>query len=308
MATSTKRPGPLRELPLEHFSQESVPVRSNKRPLSPGAPNLFSPAKRRILNQEGIFSPEKSVKSPFSDSGSGRFAPMHFQDLLSGPNSPARKLDFGSPSSAPAAAAALPSSQLFAGFFADPIDTNYTLADSTLHPSPEFPAIGDSISEYFDSPAESSSAPHKLPFPSQRNLHYPGFDVWRASCIEIMPAVIPPAPATKSKDTEDKENLAPRMKPRKSVTSSGEPSALLKGALLSPDRKKKEIERPGRAKSIPATPSLFSPPRDDSITPSTRLIGLELSSGHSLYVDRDELRRRRLALSSEADGDEEDEV
>ena len=67
------RPGPLKDMPLARFLPHTT---SRKRTLSP-TPALFSPAKRRILSEEGIYT--------------------HFSDVLAGPSSPAKRLDFGSP-------------------------------------------------------------------------------------------------------------------------------------------------------------------------------------------------------------------
>lgn len=93
------RPGPLRDLPLEQFLDANSPLttplkihpRSNKRPLSPGTPLLCTPAKRRILNVEGIFITGSS-KTPLA-SANGRI--VHIHDLLRSPDSPAKRLDFG---------------------------------------------------------------------------------------------------------------------------------------------------------------------------------------------------------------------
>jgi hypothetical protein len=107
--------GPLRELPLEWFTPDptssshasltkgrSIPLSSLKRQRE--EPQLFSPAKRRILHQEGIFVPSKTVKSPFGvlDTVSrSRVDAVHFGTLLSGTDSPARRLDFGLPEPEP---------------------------------------------------------------------------------------------------------------------------------------------------------------------------------------------------------------
>ncbi|KAJ7590795.1 hypothetical protein C8J56DRAFT_933914 [Mycena floridula] len=71
MAMSS-RPGILKEWSLERFlpsrnAPPSSPMkpRPTKRARSPSeGPSLFSPTKRRILTMEGVFSPEKTVKSP----------------------------------------------------------------------------------------------------------------------------------------------------------------------------------------------------------------------------------------------------
>ncbi|KAF8646357.1 hypothetical protein AX16_007223 [Volvariella volvacea WC 439] len=65
---------PLRDLPLEHFTNPvgfsptsphsgATTSRPSKRPLSPGTPKPYSPAKRRILSAEGLLpAPQKLSK------------------------------------------------------------------------------------------------------------------------------------------------------------------------------------------------------------------------------------------------------
>lgn len=144
--TTMRRPGPLQDLPLEHFlpPNPNLPkspfklARGSKRPLSPGAPSTFSPAKRRILVVEGIYSPE-SLKSPLSSSIQ---SPARFADLVKGPDSPARRLDFGLPknhsqSSAESSTAVnTPASSLFEASLGLTTPTRKSTANS-LAPSPE---------------------------------------------------------------------------------------------------------------------------------------------------------------------------
>src|ERR1700742_1684328 len=96
--------GPLQDLPLEQFLPPDPNIahtsRPNKRPLeSPGRPSLYSPAKRRILNNEGIFSPEKTMKSPPFRSTQDYIT--RFSQVLTSTESPAKRLEFGSPSLIP---------------------------------------------------------------------------------------------------------------------------------------------------------------------------------------------------------------
>ena len=95
------RPGPLNEIPLEGIVETITPIStprntdiiSCKRPLSPGEHRLCAPAKRRILAVEGILSP-KSSKPPLSFVN-GATSASRIHELLNGPDSPARRLDFG---------------------------------------------------------------------------------------------------------------------------------------------------------------------------------------------------------------------
>ncbi|TCD69863.1 hypothetical protein EIP91_005940 [Steccherinum ochraceum] len=97
------RATPLQELPLDQFlptatGDHTTPTRSaprsSKRPLSPGTPTLFSPAKRRILNEEGIFVSGSQMRSPLLSCTSRRSSSVNFHALLQGPDSPVKKLDF----------------------------------------------------------------------------------------------------------------------------------------------------------------------------------------------------------------------
>ncbi|KAL1675394.1 hypothetical protein EV122DRAFT_281047 [Schizophyllum commune] len=111
---SASRRAPLREIPLDLFVAPqprsiktnifgaSPSSRPNKRPHSPGDVGMYSPAKRRIMEVEGIISPQKmkspssAAKSPFSSAYRNLYsaATAKFADALVGPDSPAKKLDF----------------------------------------------------------------------------------------------------------------------------------------------------------------------------------------------------------------------
>ncbi|EIN10871.1 hypothetical protein PUNSTDRAFT_125518 [Punctularia strigosozonata HHB-11173 SS5] len=104
------RAGPLQELPLESFAPvASTSTSSTDTGSGPSTPSSsrkrrseepLLPAKRRILHQEGIFLPSKPVKSPVRDHHTvmwSRSAARHFEAVLIGSDSPARRLDFGPP-------------------------------------------------------------------------------------------------------------------------------------------------------------------------------------------------------------------
>ncbi|KAF7798344.1 hypothetical protein EIP86_009565 [Pleurotus ostreatoroseus] len=91
------RPGPLRDIPLDH---ERLKLHSDghisslfkspgKRPPSPSSYAICSPAKRRLIEQQT----RSNAASGSRHSSSPHQAQV--QAILHGPNSPARKLDFG---------------------------------------------------------------------------------------------------------------------------------------------------------------------------------------------------------------------
>ena len=214
-----QRPGPLQELPLERFlpthpNPPSKSVRSHKRPLSPGSPNPYSPTKRRILNSEGIFASEKS-KTLMS---LGKTSPARFSDVLDGPASPARILDFGLPKTHGGEPAKRPSST----------QTQIPSMSSRKTPigisSPHrrvSPTGGDSTNAEVSS--TSSSRPVTVPIviprelpppPDPQSIHYPGFVVFQDTHITIYPADFNPERVSDTETHADllKENLPPRQK------------------------------------------------------------------------------------------------
>lgn len=320
------RPGPLQDLPLDRLLPHP-PSRPHKRPLSPGGPSLYSPAKRRILNQEGIFSPEKTIKSPIST----RATPSRFIDVLSGPSSPARKLDFG----------VLKHAVKVPGVEATPV--HQTSTSNRLAPSPELkhnpqpPWPDDDMDDYFNMPTSSSSrsstipisvpremlpppdpqsipisVPREMPPPlDPQSVHYPGF---RVHCdAHILLTSVHDDLGTLSlidnnKDAQ-KENVAPRRKAHKMATAL---NADLKSPLFSPDARKREMGKLGKAKSTPVMPRKF-PGSDrgdsgNSPTPHRLGIGLTLattsSTPRAMEKERGEMRR---ALQDEVDDADEDE-
>ncbi|KAF8076602.1 hypothetical protein FPV67DRAFT_1472030 [Lyophyllum atratum] len=271
------RPGPLQELPLEQFlpSNPNLPTTSRKRPLSPGGPNLFSPAKRRILNEEAIF------ETPLSRRGT----PARFTEVLTGPGSPAKKLDFGSPKRLLESSAA--SRRLAFGT----TPPHSRASSSRLAPSPELrppvssfstqPSDDQEMDDYFSQPSSSSSMlppssyssdiPDEIPRPSDpQSIHYPGFCVYFDMRLSVSPVEETGQSVTPvGGDKEDvKENIAPRKKPRKAVTI---PDTGLKSQLLSPHTKKREIERL-KSKSTPPTPKkvLFGDRAEPFASPAPR--------------------------------------
>jgi hypothetical protein len=317
------RPGPLQELPLDQFlsPNPNLPfaskLRPNKRPLSPGGPNLYSPAKRRILNEEGIFSPEKTTKSPISSRGT----PAHFTDVLSGPSSPARKLDFGVPKHSIKGVGASSTAAL------DKTPARPASLSNRLAPSPELKpktrssCPGDyEMDDYFSMPNCSSSShssaihipvPHEMPPPPDpQSVHYPGFRV-HSDTHNLTPVDDDLESLSLFDNNKDgqKENLPPRRKPRKVATA---PNTDLKSQLFSPDAKKREVEKLGRAKSTPVTPKRLAggdgQEPGDSPTPRRLVVGLAQAVTSSTPRAKERERREmRRALQDEVDDADEDQ-
>ncbi|GBE80001.1 hypothetical protein SCP_0212030 [Sparassis crispa] len=218
----TTRPGPLQELPLDRFLPAEPPTPSKHRAhlKRPHSPTHYSPAKRRILTEEGVFSPTKSLKSPLSAS-SARFAPAHFHALLQGPDSPARRLDFSAakPRDVPVHGT-LPSNASSAPLAPSPVLTTKTVRSPPTAPSAAAPVPASSTSSrsrraspaddtdtdtdtdmwYDPRPCSSSTqtpAPvliaREIAQPDRQSVHYPGFDIYQDPCLPL------PRPITRSR-------------------------------------------------------------------------------------------------------------
>ncbi|KAG6877244.1 hypothetical protein C0992_010470 [Termitomyces sp. T32_za158] len=239
--TTMDRPGPLKDLPLDHFLPDN-PNLSRKRPLS-SVPVLVSPAKRRILNEEGIYSPRSHLVRR-----------NVFSDVLAGPSSPAKRLDFGPPKQSP-------ESSRF----------------KNLH-------------DCFTQPSDSFVPPRKTsPKTELQSIHYPGFHVYydpqlpssadETSCL--------PASSDKDKGVAVKENIPPRRRTRKAATAPPEES---KAQLLTTPAKRRVSERL-KAKTTPATPkkSLTGDRmQHDSPTPRRMVPGQEAAFASRRYLDDEE--------------------
>ncbi|KAF8969485.1 hypothetical protein BDZ97DRAFT_247232 [Flammula alnicola] len=244
---------PLQELPLESFLPPpdpnvpgSVkPIRSNKRPFSPSGPSPFSPAKRRILNEEGIFS----CRSPLPSCKESLASPARFSHVLAGPASPARVLDFGMPKNYGGDPQKRPVSYTPA-LDATPTQTS-TSSTTRLAPSPELKSrsarpTGKSkfqhgvdasdITPPTSPPRPSITAnfiPRELPAQSEPwSIHYPGFVVFQDTHTIIYPEQEEFISDMEVDDETHKENLPPRRKTRKAATA---PSGSGKSAAFSSD-------------------------------------------------------------------------
>ncbi|KAG6868170.1 hypothetical protein C0993_006838 [Termitomyces sp. T159_Od127] len=235
------RPGPLKDLPLDQFLPIN-PNHSRKRPPSP-VPVLFSPAKRRILDEEGIYSPRSHLARRNA-----------FSDVLAGPSSPAKRLDFGSPRRTPSSCGL-----------------------KNLH-------------DCFDNQASSGPFVPTLPQTDLQSIHHPGFHVYydppspssadETSCL--------PASSDKDKGSVVKENIPPRRKTRKAATAPLERES--KAQPLSTPAQRRVSERL-KAKSTPATPKkplAGDRVQHDSPTPRRTTFGQEAAFTPRRFLGIDE--------------------
>ncbi len=308
------RPGPLREWPLERFvpagsnlPPPTSPFKSNrphKRAHSP-TPTPFSPTKRRILFGEGIFSPEKTVKSPLRR----RLAsPARFTEILQGPGSPAKKLDFGSVGRPSTCGPLFPSSESEEDA---PSSSRHALAPSprlSSSSTQKDKAAGAETPRPTPSSIatrSTSSLPPRepIPTPPDHSIHYPGFDVYPDGDIEMLPPIILPPPPDLSKDSH-KENLPPRRRAKKAsvVVEVGEPIA------WSADPKTQELQRKYMLKStpvqlhpLPSTPKKTpgKVPRV-SASPTPRRYHTRSSDKKPTLTDAEKKKRRHI-MEAEAD-------
>ncbi|KAK0206745.1 hypothetical protein DFS33DRAFT_615980 [Desarmillaria ectypa] len=309
------RPGPLREWPLERFLPAGSnlpptnPFKSNrphKRAHSP-TPTPFSPTKRRILFGEGIFSLEKTVKSPLRR----RLAsPARLTEILQGPGSPAKRLDFGSTGRPSSCGPLFPSPE---SEEAAPSSSHHGLAPSPrLSSSSTQKARAPNTETPHPTPSSivarsTSSLPPRDPAtpPTDHSIHYPGFDVYPDTDIEMLPSVILPIPPPPdpSKDSH-KENLPPRRKAKKAsaVVEDGEPIA------WSADPKTQELQRKYMLKSTPVQlpPFPVTPKKTPakvprvSASPTPRRYHTRSSDKKATLTDAEKKRRRHI-MEVEAD-------
>jgi len=172
------RPGPLQDWPLtqalaSNFRAGAPPPsskRPHKRPRSPGAPNLVSPAKRRILSQEGLYSPKKVS-----------LAAIPF------PSSPVQKLSFGQGSA-----------------------TTSSPGNKPTPHTPKKPIAEQEIDDYFSSPVTTPTSSKRTPDSSSIHypgfdIYFDAGSVLPSDVFTLPSA--PPSPAAKS---AQKENQRPK--------------------------------------------------------------------------------------------------
>ncbi|KAF7355505.1 hypothetical protein MSAN_01467400 [Mycena sanguinolenta] len=288
------RPGPLKDLPLDLdlLLPPNLPQKPSgiKRVHSPGGPSLFSPQKRRILEEEGIFPSKTAVRV--------RASPVRRDE------SPVKKLDFGPPKLSPASVRSPHSAPANATEPHSPRLTRQNTTSDAFSSSTTIPHLSshdaDEMSDYFASPSRGAPArgavtqiPREIPPPvDPQSIHYPGFVVFQdAYLVTGMAIDVDPA----SKDDE-KENVLPRRKPRKSVTAPA--SSDLKPRFASPDAKL------AKAHSTPCTPDRsLAGERSKSITPTPRRSVVMLTRDTRLTPKLQDAERRELRrqLTEEVD-------
>ncbi|KAJ7498706.1 hypothetical protein FB451DRAFT_1202782 [Mycena latifolia] len=311
-----RRPGPLKDLPLDLFlpPNPNLPQRPNKRVHSPGGPSLFSPAKRRILAEEGIIpgcskSPVRLRAVPVIRDGVG--------------DSPVKKLDFGLPKNTPASARA-PSSASPSVVEPHPMcltrrSASHTTLDAFM-PSTSTSSLHrddvQDIVDYFSPPPDTnpsqlmrvavSQMPREIPPPvDPQSIHYPGFHVFQDAYIITGPALdFEVDPSLSPQRDALKENAPPRKKPRKSVTAPA--SSDLKARLTSADTML------AKASSTPCTPGRWLE-RSNSATPTARRPDVVLTRDTRLTpklqdTERRELRRRLAEEVDDIPSDDEEDT
>jgi hypothetical protein len=202
-----------------------VPSRPGKRPLSPGVQKLLSPAKRRIVNEQGLLIPEKAESS--LPRTSKQSSPSRFADVLNGPESPAKVLDFGMPRSrsthqetimnmemTPRRPMTRSMSRLASNPELNPRQSSsrhieeITMNDDTFDAHPF-------ITRNIRSPV---FIPRDLPpLPDPHSTHYPGFEVYQ----DPYTIMFPPLSASQPEALKDeaKENIPFRRKGRKTSST-----------------------------------------------------------------------------------------
>ncbi|KAI0775960.1 hypothetical protein BD413DRAFT_602484 [Trametes elegans] len=279
------RPGPLMPYPLELFTAgpgapgtPSKHLLPHKRPFSPSLGCLNSPAKRR------------HARSPLSaSSNSARFAPAHFQSLLQGPNSPAKKLEFGSSNStaggSPTGASEMtacsrsgsrPPKQSPKRASATRVRRSPRLSARVSSVLSEGPAVAECSAVQVEvessvrvsiAAAEPILVPREVTPPDPQSIHYPGFIIYSDPHIVTPTSSSLAAPsAVAASDTAgdgslseqdvDKENLAPPRKRYKKASGLATPTetSSTKVAIPSPASKRAVLESAGKVKPVPASP------------------------------------------------------
>lgn len=251
------RRGPLQELPIDLFNH-NLPT---KRPRSPSPSSLYSPAKRRILSEEGLVRFGKSATHA-----------LHNHAWPVSSPSPAKKLDFGVPKSSPSTRNT-------------PLRADVAMRSPSLSPSPELKPrtrstrLTSSPSHDISIPSPTLSArvptliPREMPPPpDSQSIHFPGFFVFQDTHFAVLPPLDNESTTGPNLDVP-KENVPPRRKTRKAATAS--PSSKSKGHLFSPESSTRELWGMGKVKTIPGTPGTpkraFGVVADMDITPTRRV-------------------------------------
>ncbi|KAI0832582.1 hypothetical protein BC628DRAFT_1407026 [Trametes gibbosa] len=327
------RPGPLMPLPLDLFKADSplsgTPAkhpRPNKRPHSPGLGCIDSPAKRRIKAAEGAVG-MRHTRSPLSASShNARSAPSHFHALLQGPESPAKKLDFGS--TKPAGSSSTTSESMSCDvsrsgtrpsrrspkMISAPVRRSSRLSARASSAVPESLSVTEQpagvASSVRGSPLESMLILRTGTSPDIQSIHYPGFDIYQDPHITLPSSSTPQSTSADEafavNDCE-KENFQPRRKSSKKVANLTTPSetSLIKMALLSPSST-------NVLKPVPASPhpkhvcdylsAAHTTPKERILrTMESPLRTLVISTPGRTPLGKEERKQMRRALEVEVD-------
>ena len=338
--TSRHRPGPLQPYDIHLFtptpSAPGTPSRPNKRPHSPSVGPFDGPAKRRSKAGEGASS-SKYVKSPLSGSGnSARFAPAHFHALLQGPDSPAKRLDFGSdtsdatacdddgsatprrsPKRSPSASTSIKASKvrrsprLTARTSRSPFVSGEEGLSESNNAGQTLTGVNERIVAIHTPTAAPLIIPRVVTPPDRQSIHYPGFDIYQDPHIVLPVASSFSADLSPADKEHDKENVAPRRKSSKKTSAPVTPSdtAWVKARLLSPSI------RSGVKNHTPASPhprhvhDYLATPRERTlrpvVSPAATLVGATPGRTPLGKEERKLMRRAMEEELDDVDGDDE---
>ncbi|KAJ7068492.1 hypothetical protein C8F01DRAFT_611891 [Mycena amicta] len=265
MPRTTRRP--LREMPLHKFlpadpNPNVTPQRTGKRAHSPA---IFSPAKRRILESEGIFV--------------GGTSPARLRALPIRADSPIKKLDLGPPKNSPTVRS--PSASY------TPSEPRMTRsARRRASGAPETPHLSSSSSqsEFGDASSrpDSTRIARELTPVDPQSIHYPGFVVHQDPFLTT-PSIVESAMSPEKE--EHKENVPPRKRASRKSDSKPYPDIKL------------------RTRTSPRTPKTLGRDRSASLTPTGRRpeVVLTRSTRATPKLDTSERRQLRRRLADEVD-------
>lgn len=222
-----QRPGPLRDIPLDRINfvdNASHPLpfkqRPNKRPLSPNASHVCSPAKRQEVWRESGYSAARTPQPIVWSSKDGEHTPLRPRVALLPVVVTPRKLDFGIAKSEDSS-------------HATPVGDAQRRQESSGSVAPLLSPDAMDIDDYFSpklAPAWHGNEYTPVAATTTRDsIHYPGFDI----CLDKSNALISPSPplsprkpspntggASRRTRDVDKENVPPRVKLARAVKAS----------------------------------------------------------------------------------------
>lgn len=215
-----QRPGPLRDIPLDRINLAdnaphslSFKLRPNKRPLSPNASDVYTPAKRQLVSLDAAGPLEKSSQTLLWSVKDDMSTPVRTQAVRRSLSVTPRKLDFG---------------------VAKSDDKSYGSPMKCTPPSPARPTSPSLAPDAMDvddcfSPTHSSASellePAVLTSTDRNSIHYPGFDVHidgDDTSVTSLPASVSRklslgSGSLKKTKEQDKENVLPLFKQSKAA-------------------------------------------------------------------------------------------